>query len=191
MIYVTRLQTWTAKPLLQLTCATTPSSSQVCIVKRTTSRLVTYKTTPPTNKIEATEYKDNLLICDLWHNGTNSVHNTRVMYYDAKYHLAKTPEKCLQEEDWVKKKMYREACQQQCQHIFSFLTSVYGLLGVEAAVTLKRIASCLVTKGQQPFSRVCGYVKSRIAITLVRATYWCIWGSRVPAHNISMKRLQW
>ena len=37
----------------------------------------------------------------------------------------------------------------------------------------------------------CGYVKSRVAITLVRATHQCIRGSRVPAHRISVKRPQW
>ena len=36
-----------------------------------------------------------------------------------------------------------------------------------------------------------GYVKNRISITLVRDTHRCIGGSRVPAHKISLQRLQW
>ena len=36
-----------------------------------------------------------------------------------------------------------------------------------------------------------GYVKSRIAINLVRATHWCIRGSRVPEHQISVHHPQW
>ena len=39
--------------------------------------------------------------------------------------------------------------------------------------------------------QTCGYVKSRVAITLVRATHRCIRGSRVPAHEISVQSLQW
>ena len=56
---------------------------------------------------------------------------------------------------------------------------------------LKRISSCPATKWWQPYSRMCRYVKSRIAITLVRATHWCIWGSGVPAHRIGVQRPQW
>ena len=38
--------------------------------------------TPP----EATEQKGDLLICDLWKNGTNIVHNMRVVNTDTKTH---------------------------------------------------------------------------------------------------------
>ena len=75
--------------------------------------------------------------------------------------------------------------------LISFHDSVDGLLGVEAADILKKIASHLPTKWRQPYSRTCGYIKSRVAITLVRATHRCIRGSRVPAHKISVQRPQW
>ena len=48
--------------------------------------------TPPP---EVTEQKGDLLIRGLWKNGTESVHDMRVMNTDAKSHSAKTPEKCL------------------------------------------------------------------------------------------------
>ena len=41
-----------------------------------------------------TEQKADLLIRDLWKNGTKSVHEMRVVNTDAKYHSTKTPEKC-------------------------------------------------------------------------------------------------
>ena len=87
--------------------------------------------------------------------------------------------------------MYLEACLQQRQHFSPFVASVDGLLGVEVTATLKRLASCLATKWKQSYSKTCGYVKSRIAITLVRATHHCIRGSWVPAHRISVQRPQW
>ena len=64
-------------------------------------------------------------------------------------------------------------------------------MGVEATATLKRLASCLATKWKQSYSKTCEYFKSRIAITLVRATHRCIQGSWVPAHWISVQQLQW
>ena len=109
-----------------------------------------------------------------------------VLNTDAKSHSTKPPEKCLQEAERAKKRMYLEACLQQLRHFSPFVASVDGFLGVEVTATLKRIASRLATNWRQPYPQMCGYVKSRIAITLVRTTHWCIRGSRVSAHRISV-----
>ena len=119
------------------------------------------------------------------------IYNISQINTDAKYHIDKDPDKCLQEAKGGNKRMYLEACLQQRRHFYPFFASVVGLLGVEATVTLKRLASRLATKWKQPYSKTCGYVKSRIAITLVRATHRCIRGFRVPAHRISVQGPQW
>ena len=163
-------------------------------MKRTKENPTIFKaTTVPSTmpRLEATEHKVELLIRDLWKKGTESVHDMRVMKTYAKSHSSKTPEKCLQEAEWLKKKMYLEACLQQRQHFSPFVASVDRRIWVEAAATLKRIASRLTTKFQQPYFRMCGYINSRVTITLVRATHRCIQGSRVPANKISAQRLQW
>ena len=87
--------------------------------------------------------------------------------------------------------MYLEACLQQRRTFSTFVASLDGFLGVEVTATLKSIASRLGTKWRKPYSKTCGYVKSRIAITLVRATHRCIQGSRMPAHQFSVQRPQW
>ena len=143
-------------------------------------------TLPP----EATEQKEDLLIRGIWQNSTDSVHDMRVMNTDAKTHFVKTPEKCLQEAERGKKRMYLEACFQQGKHLSPFVALVDGLLGVEATATLKRSASSLATKWRQPYYKTCGYINSRIAITLVLATHCCMRGSRVMAHWISKQRPQ-
>ena len=84
-----------------------------CAVKRKKEKLDRSKNTPSTNNIEEMEQKGDLLMCDLWQNGTYSVYYMRVVNTDSEYHSAKTPEKCLQEAERVKKKMYLEACLQQ------------------------------------------------------------------------------
>ena len=141
--------------------------------------------------LEVTEQKGDLLIRELWQNGTDSVHAMRVVNTDAKSHIAKAPEKCLHETEKGKKQIYLEECLQQRRHFSPFVASVDGLLGVEATATLKRLASLLTTKWKQPYSKMCGYVKIRIVITLVPATNRCIQGSQVPAHRISVQRPQW
>ena len=104
-------------------------------------------------------------------NGTDSVHNMRVLNTDTKSYWEKSPKKCLEEADKSKKKMYLEACLQQRRHLSPFVASVDGILGVEVTSTLKSIAICLASKWKQPYSKTCGYIKIRIAITLVRATH--------------------
>ena len=144
-------------------------------------------TSPP----EDTEKRGYLLIRDLWANRTDSFHDMRVVNTDAKSYWGRTPEKCMEEAEKGKKKMYLEACLQQRRHFSTFVASVDGLLGVEATATLKRIASRLASKWKQTYSKTCGYVTSRVAITLVRTTHRCIRGSQVPAHRISVQRPQW
>ena len=59
-------------------------------------------------------------------------------------------EKCLQEADRAKKKMYLEACLQKLRHFSLFFASVDGLLGVEARATLKILTIRFATKWKQP-----------------------------------------
>ena len=85
-----------------------------CAMQRTKAH-PSGSTHPPTKqKSEARKQKSDLMICELWQNGTNSVHDMCVVNTDNKYHLAKTPDKCLQEAERAKKKMYLEAFLQQC-----------------------------------------------------------------------------
>ena len=104
--------------------------------------------TPP----EATEQKGDLLPRELWHNGTDSVQYMCVVNTDAKSYWEKSPEKCLEEAEKSKKKMYLEDFLHQRQNFSPFVASVDGLLGVEATATLKRIASQLAPKWWQSYS---------------------------------------
>ena len=85
------------------------------------------------------------MICDLWHNGTNSVHDMRVVNTDAKSYLTKTLERCLQDAAKAKK-MSLEACFQKRQQVLPFFKSIDGLLGFYAEASLKRISIQLATK---------------------------------------------
>ena len=170
-------------PLIYQGCAVTRKKSQPAGPGGSTA--------PGTSPPGDSEQKGDLLIRDLWDNGTDSIHDMRVVNTDAKSYWGRTQEKCLEEADRGKKKMYLEACLQQPRHFSPFVAYIDGLLGVEATATLKRIASCLASKWKQPYSQTCGYVTRRVAITMVRATHRCIRGSRVPAHRSSVQRPQW
>ena len=64
------------------------------------------------------------------------------------------------------------------------------LFGVKDEALLKRIASHLATEWKEPYTHTCGYVKSRVVITIVMANYCCIRGTRVTASQISVTRPQ-
>ena len=89
-----------------------------CAVKRPKANPAISKATKATSSmlpLEATEQKGDLLIYELWKNGTDNVHGMHILNTYAKSHSEKTPEKCLQESEWAKKKMYLGACLQQRQ----------------------------------------------------------------------------
>ena len=58
---------------------------------------------------EVTKQKSDLLICGLWQQGTDSVHNMQVVKTDALAHRTKDPERCLHEAERGGKRMYLEA----------------------------------------------------------------------------------
>ena len=104
---------------------------------------------------EVTENKGDLLIWDLWQQGTNSVHNMSVVNTDALTYQLKAPEKCLHQAEKGNENMYLEACLQQCRHFSPFFASVDGVLWVETTGTLKMIASRLATKWKQSYLKMC------------------------------------
>ena len=110
---------------------------------------------------------------------------------DALSHRNKSPDKCLQTEEKKKKKKYLESFLQQLRQFYPFILSVDDLLGVDTEAVLKCIVIHLATKWKYPYSRTCGYLKSRAAITLVRVIHQYIRESWVPSHKISVKRPQW
>ena len=65
-----------------------------------------------------------------------------------------------------------------------------GLLGMEAEAALKHIAIRIATKWKQPYLRNYGYIKSRLAITLVHVTHCCILGYQLLVHKISVHQFK-
>ena len=135
--------------------------------------------------------KGGLLIIGLWMQGVGhySLHDCREYW---RYLL---PIQIIQEVPgnfWeVEEKNYLNACLKQCRHFTTVIVLVEIIIGVESEATLKRIASLLVTKCNEPYSWTYGYVKSRISITLVWASHRCIRGGRFPAYRSIVLHPQW
>ena len=99
---------------------------------------------------------------------TDIIHNMCVVDTDTVYYQSQNPDLCLETAKRDKKKNYLNTCLNKSRHSTPFVISVDGLLGVEAEETLKHIASCLAIKWNDLYSRICRYIKSRVAITHIR-----------------------
>ena len=72
------------------------------------------------------------------------------------------------------KKKYLHTSLNKRRNFTPFIVSVEGLLWVESEATLECLARRLTTKWKGPYIRTCGYIKSIVAITLVRSTHQSI-----------------
>ena len=90
-----------------------------------------------------------------------------------------------------KLKKYLEPCLEQRRHFTPFVASTDGLLGIEAQTLLKKLAADLAEKSGKTYSQVCGYVRTRVSIAIVRGTHRCLRGSRVPTKRMSNRYPQW
>ena len=127
-----------------------PRIFEVCAVQSTKDHPARNTHSPSKKNPDATEQKVDLLIRDLRKNGTNIVHNISVLITDAKYYLAKTPEKCLQEGVRAKKKMYLHACPQDCHYFCPSLTPLIVYLMWRRWLTGKGYPSALKQSVSNP-----------------------------------------
>ena len=129
-------------PLIYSGCSVNSTKATPARAGRNTNHAVVQ---PP----EVTDQKGDLLIHDLWQQGTDSVHYMQVVNTYALTHRTNDPERCLHKAERGEKRMYLEACLQQRRHFSPFVASVDGMLLVEATATLKKLASGLATKWKE------------------------------------------
>jgi hypothetical protein len=80
-----------------------------------------------------------------------------------------------------KKDKYAEACLVRRRTFTPLMFAVDGLRGTEASAATKKLALRLSAKWKRTYSKVCcGFVRSRLLITLVQTTSLCFRGSRDP-----------
>ena len=89
------------------------------------------------------------------------------------------------------KKKYLEDCVRHRRDFTPFIISTDGLLGKEAQLLLKKLASLLSTKWRLPYSQVMNYVKTRMSIAVTRSMNTFLCGSRIPVSKISEKYPIW
>ena len=141
---------------------------------------------PPTPTLDqSSNARGDLLVRGLVNSGTDTIIDFQVTHLDSQSYLTTEPLKLLQSHEHSKNRKYKQSCIAQRRDFVPFIASCDGLIGPHAKKLLQRIAQELSKKWSQPFSSVTSYVYSRISLSLVRSTYMCLRGSRIPASSMS------
>ncbi|KAI2493135.1 hypothetical protein MHU86_21396 [Fragilaria crotonensis] len=131
------------------------------------------------NRTEPTpELRGDIAVHGFWTRGTTAIFDVRVTDTDAPSNRNTSPEKVLLRHE-KEKKAYGALCIAR-RRTFTPRLSVDGMQGVEATAASRRLASSLASKWKRSYSEVCGFVRSRLAIALVRSASRCLRADRNP-----------
>jgi len=135
------------------------------------------------------EERGDVAVRNFWKRGTTAIFDIRITDTEAPSQRGQDPAKVLEKHEKDKKDKYLQACLDRRRQFTPLVFSVDGMRGKEAEAAGKRLASLLAAKWKRPYSDVCAFVRSRLAMALVRATSLCIRGARDPTSH--SPRPQW
>ena len=133
------------------------------------------------NRTEPTpELRGDIAVHGFWTRGTTAIFDVRVTDTDAPSNRNTAPAKVLQRHEAEKKNKYGALCIARRRTFTPLVFSVDGMQGVEATAASRRLASSLASKWKRSYSEVCGFVRSRLSIALVRSASRCLRADRNP-----------
>ena len=88
---------------------------------------------------------------------------------DAGSYLRMTPEKALAEAENEKKDLYLQACLERRRSFTPMVYSVDGIPVAEALAAQKRLATLHSYKLNQEYSEMCGFVRARMSLAILRS----------------------
>ncbi|KAI2504762.1 hypothetical protein MHU86_9698 [Fragilaria crotonensis] len=133
------------------------------------------------NRTEPTpELRGDIAVHGFWTRGTTAIFDVRVTDTDAPSNRHTAPAKVLRRHEAEKKAKYGALCIARRRTFTPLVFSVDGMQGVEATAASRRLASSLASKWRRSYSEVCGFVRSRLAIALVRSASRCLRADRNP-----------
>ena len=117
-------------------------------------------------------------IRNFWKHGSECLFDIRVTNTECRTHRNKDPLKCLEGQEKDKKRKYETACHEQRKHFSPLVYSIDGMAGPMTRAAEKRMASRLAWKWKREYSEMCGYVRCRMSIAVVRSNSLMWRGSR-------------
>ena len=124
------------------------------------------------------EARGDVKIHGLWEKGSDCILDIRITDTDAKSYQSYSSRKVLERAAKEKKDKYLEACLERRRSFAPLVYSVDGMACKEAKAFEKRVASLLASKWDRQYSEMVGFVRGRMALSVIRANTMLLRGSR-------------
>ena len=98
---------------------------------------------------------------------------------DAQSYACRSVSAILSAAERKKKRKYSHATQARHASFSLFVVSVDGLLAWEAQFTVQHSADRFSNKWSKPYSKVMGWLQTRLSLAILRVTNRCVRGSRL------------
>ena len=124
------------------------------------------------------------MVHGLWETGSGYVLDVCISDTDANSYKDKTLKKVLEEHVKRKKDKYVQACLDRRRSFTPLVYSVTEMACKEARAFEKRIASLLSDKWNRTYSKLVGYVRGRMAMSILCSKIVCLRGTRVKRRTV-------
>ena len=129
------------------------------------------------------------MVHGFWETGRDAVFNVRITDADAPSNRNRSLGAILRDHCNRKKAQYLHACLQNRRHFTPLVFTVDGKMAPETAKAARHLSDRLAGKWEAHPSQISHYVKSRLALSLVRMTTYCLHGSRAPSAYRGLPRI--
>ena len=130
------------------------------------------------------ELRGDLAVHGFWTRGQTAIFDVRITDTDQPSNRNTAPSKVLLRQEKEKKDKYGALCLARRRTFTPLVFSVDGLMGKEATAASKRLASSLAAKWKRSYSEVCGFIRSRLSIALIRSSSRCLRADCNPIHRL-------
>lgn len=135
----------------------------------------------------ANEERADTIVRNFWSTSRDCCFDVTMRNLDADSYWLRDPANVLASAAATKKKKHLRSCLENRRDFTPLVFSRDALIEREADYALKCIARKISKKWEIHYSWVCGYVKARMGLNIIRATTRCLYGSRVPIRLVSCK----
>ena len=132
----------------------------------------------PGQVVVPAESRADISAHSFWKRGTTAMFDIRIVNLDAGSYLRMTSEKSLAKTEKEKKDLCLQACLERRRTCTPMVYSADGIPGAEALAAQKRLAALLRYKLKREYSEICGFVRARISLAIVRSNSLLIHGPR-------------
>ena len=133
---------------------------------------------------EVDETRGDISVYEFWTRRRLTMFDVSIVDTDADSYNLTDPKILLARRETAKKDKHGPSCLRQRVDFTPLVFSADGLTGKLANKAIKQLSGKLATKWNRQYSVVCGYVRSRLSISLVRSVSMLV---RSPRHGLPYK----